>query len=158
MNEVLQSLKTNPAIVHFATHVVSSPGEFRSGLIALSLDRKGAMELLGPKEIVARRVAASLVVMDGCRSSQGDAKPSAGLMGLTRAWIGAGAKAVLATRWDVPDEEAQTFMTSFYTALRTSPEGGAAGALRVAQMAELRGGNGTQSLSGWAGYFLLSRI
>jgi len=152
------ALATDPAIVHFSTHIVTGPGEFRSGVIALSLDPAGAMGFLGPKEIVARRVTASLVVMDGCHSSQGDALPSAGLMGLTRAWIGAGAQAVLATAWDVPDDAAQSLMTNFYTSLRAARLRGAAFALRDAQLAVLHGGRGQQPVARWAGYFLLSRI
>ncbi len=48
-------------------------------------------------------------------------------MGLTRAWIGAGAKAVIATGWDVPDTAAQSLMTDFYLALRSSPGTGRRG-------------------------------
>jgi CHAT domain-containing protein len=155
---VQAALGTNPAIIHFSTHIVAAPGEFRSGVIALSLDSAGAMGLLGPKEIIARRVTASLVVMDGCHSAQGEAVPSAGLMGLTRAWIGAGAQAVLATQFDVPDDAAESLMTRFYTSLRAGRVRGAAFALRDAQLAVLRSGNGRQPLVRWAGYFLLSRI
>lgn len=153
---VRAALGTNPAIIHFSTHIVTAPGEFRSGMIALSLDAAGAMGLLGPKEIVARRVTASIVVMDGCHSAQGDAVPSAGLMGLTRAWIGAGAQAVVATEWDVPDDAAESLMTYFYTSLRAARERGAAFALRDAQLAVLRSDPGRQRLARWAGYFLLS--
>jgi CHAT domain-containing protein len=158
LSSVQAAIGSNPAIIHFSTHVVSAPGEFRSGLLALSLNGAGAMGLMGPKEIVARPVTASLVVMDGCHSAQGEALPSAGLMGLTRAWIGAGASAVLATRWDVPDDAAESLMTQFYRALRTSPERGAAFALQEAQLAVLRSGSGSRHPSLWAGYFLLSRM
>lgn len=155
---VQAALATDAAIVQFSTHIVTGPGEFRSGVIALSLDPAGAMGLLGSKEIVARRVTASIVVMDGCRSSQGDALPGAGLMGLTRAWIGAGAQAVLATAWDVPDDDAQSLMTNFYTSLRAARQRGAAFALRDAQLTVLHGGRGQQPVASWAGYFLLSRM
>ena len=113
------------------------------------------MGLLGPKDIVARPVGAKLVVMNGCHSSQGQALPSAGLMGLTRAWIGAGASAVLSTEWDVPDAEAKSFMTSFYRILRAAPQRGAAFALREAQLSALRN---RQPAPGWAAYSLLSRM
>ncbi len=157
LSGVQAAIQSHPAIIHFCTHVVSAPGEFRSGLIALSLDPAGAMGLLGPKEIVARPVAASLVVMDGCHSGQGETLPSAGLMGLTRAWIGAGATAVVATQWDVADDAAQSLMTRFYTTLRAKRERGAAFALQDAQQAVLHSGDGQQPPARWAGYFLLSR-
>ena len=116
------------------------------------------MGLLGPKEIVARAAGAKLVVMDGCHSAQGEALPGAGLMGLTRAWIGAGAMAVMATQWDIPDDEAQSLMADFYRALKAAPERGAASALQNAQLAALRDPLARQLPASWAGYFLLSRM
>jgi CHAT domain-containing protein len=149
------AIQRGSPIVHFATHVITGPDEFHSGMIAVSLDASGSMGLLGPKEIVARPVTAGLIVMNGCHSAQGEPLKSAGLMGLTRAWIGAGAKAVIATGWDVPDTAAQALMTDFYLALRSSPEQGAAGALRQAQLKAIdRGDAGGE----WAAYSLLSRI
>ena len=158
MAKLLPALKQTPAIVHFATHVVASEGEFQSGVIALGLDPRGAMGLLGPREIVARPISASLVVMDGCHSAQGEALPGAGLMGLTRAWIGAGAKCVMATQWDVPDQNAQTLMADFYKALRVARTRGPAFALRQAQLLALGQGNRRHFPALWAGYFLISRM
>lgn len=155
---VESALATSPAVIHFATHVVNAPGEFGSGLIALGLDAKGAIGLMGPEDIAARRVAGSLVVMNGCHSAQGDALPGSGLMGLTRAWIGAGANSVLSTRWDVPDESAQSLMVSFYRALRYQSRGNPAAALRQAQLEALHSGGQDSQPSRWSGYFLLSRI
>ena len=121
---VRTALKANPAILHFATHVVAQNDEFQSGVIALGLDSAGVMGLLGPREIVARGLSPRLVVMNGCHSAQGQALPGSGLMGLTRAWIGAGAMAVMATQWDIPDDASQSLMTGFYRALRAAPERG----------------------------------
>jgi CHAT domain-containing protein/tetratricopeptide (TPR) repeat protein len=153
---VQAAIGRNAGIVHFATHVVTEPGEFRSGLIALSLDASGGMGLLGPKEIVARPVASALIVMNGCHSAQGKPLSNTGLMGLTRAWIGAGAKAVIATGWDVPDALAQSLMSDFYRALHASPERGAAFALREAQLKAIQNDRGGGSQ--WAAYSLLSRL
>ncbi len=158
IESVRSALRSSPGIIHFATHVVTGQGDFQSGLIALSLDHAGVMGLLGPREIVARATGTQLVVMDGCHSAQGETLPAAGLMGLTRAWLGAGAMSVLATQWDVPDSAAQSVMTGFYTALKKSPAAGPAAALREAQLAALREPSGRLRPSSWAGYFLLSRI
>jgi CHAT domain-containing protein len=155
---VEQALSESPAIIHFATHVVTASGEFGSGIIALGLDPHGAIGLMGPQDIAARRIAGSLVVMNGCHSARGETAASSGLMGLTRAWIGAGARAVLSTRWDVPDDAAQTLMVNFYRALAADPNGNPATALRVAQLAALRSGGADRQPLRWAGYFLLSRI
>jgi CHAT domain-containing protein len=157
IDDLRTALERRPAVVHFATHVIAEPGDHRSGLIALSLNATGEMGLLGPKEIVARPVHSSLIVMDGCHSAQGESLPSAGLMGLTRAWIGAGAMSVVATQWDIPDDTAQGLMTDFYRELRADPRHGVASALRNAQLSALRRPDGRKKPESWAGYFLLSR-
>ena len=157
---VRAALDSKPSVIHFATHIIAAPADHASGLIALSLDRSGAMGLMGPNEIVAHPVTARLVVLNGCYSGQGDALPGSGLMGLTRAWIGAGARSVLATRWDIPDEAGRAVMVGFYEALRAHPDGGAARALQQAQLTVLT----DKSLQPWrspaaiwAAYFLLGR-
>jgi CHAT domain-containing protein/tetratricopeptide (TPR) repeat protein len=155
MEEFRGAAASGASILHFATHVVPGTGDYRSGLIALSLNRSGEMELLGPREILAGPVPADLVVMNGCHSSQGESVPSNGRMGLTRAWIGAGAGSVLATQWDIRDTESEQLMVSFYTALRKAPGRGFAQALREAQLEALRADS--SNIRRWAGYYLLSR-
>ena len=152
---VEQIFQTNPSIIHFATHVVPGSGDYGSGLIALSLTRKGTLGLLGPRQILARPVTANLVVLDGCDSAKGRTLPAAGLMGLTRAWIGAGAHTVLATLWDIPDN-AQSALPSFYRHLRANQDLGPAAALRAAQLDMLKE-NPQAPPDEWAGYFLLTR-
>ena len=107
------------------------------------------MGLLGPTEIVAHPLTPGLVVMNGCHSAQGETLPGAGLMGLTRAWIAAGARAVLATAWDIPDEAGKTMMVRFYQRFRKHPERGsgvcaATGAIRYVEKQR----NGKPGLSG----------
>jgi CHAT domain-containing protein len=113
---------------------------------------------MGPTEILAHPVTASLVVLNGCYSARGQTLPSAGLMGLTRAWIGAGAGAVLATRWNIPDDAGQNLMAAFYRHLRSSWDRGPAFALQQAQL-ELMKKDPALSRSDLLGaYFLLGRI
>ncbi len=153
---IRSALDARPAVIHFATHVVTAPADHASGLIALSLDPSGAMGLMGPTEIAAHPVSARLVVLNGCHSAQGDALPGTGLMGLTRAWIGAGARSVLATSWDIPDEAGKNLMVEFYRASRAQPERGPAFALQQAQLAAIK--QSTKSTAAvWAAYFLLGR-
>jgi CHAT domain-containing protein len=159
---VQTAIARNPMIIHFATHVTASPGEvtagegeFQSGFIALSLDSSGRMGFLGPREIVAQHVTAELVVLNGCHSGHAQALPSTGLMGLTRAWIGAGASAVISTMFPVEDGSAAIFMSDFYRNLRRSQSRSAAFALRETQLSAQRRG---EPLQVWAAYSVLSRI
>jgi tetratricopeptide (TPR) repeat protein len=157
LSGVQNAIAKRPSIIHFATHVVPGPDEFSSGLIALSLDRTGAMGLLGPTEIVARPVSAALVVLNGCHSTQGDTLPAAGLMGLTRAWIGAGAGAVLATRWDIPDA-GNVLMADFYRELKAHWARGPAFALQHAQLELLKNADIRRNPVQLGSFFLLGRF
>jgi CHAT domain-containing protein len=81
---------------------------------------------------------------------------------LTRAWIGAGARSVVATRWDIPDESAATMMVEFYRALRAHPERGPALALQEAQLRLLRTQAPNKRPAGntaavWGAYFVLGK-
>jgi CHAT domain-containing protein/Tfp pilus assembly protein PilF len=158
---VRQALHSNPSVIHFATHVVAAPGN-TSGLIALSLDAFGAMGLMGPMEIAAYTVTPNLVVLNGCHSGMGESLPGAGLTGLTRAWIGAGARAVLATQWDIPDDAGAQMMAEFYRILKTNSMRGPAFALHQAQL-QLRenttpdGKPAPRQSAVWGAYFVMGR-
>ena len=157
LTTVREAIQSNPSVIHFATHIVTAPGDHSSGLIALSLDGKGAMGFIGPAEIAAYTLSPSLVVLNGCHSGQGDALPGAGLMGLTRAWIGAGARSVLATQWDIPDEAGASIMVEFYRTLRAWPERGPAFALQQAQSEFMKSRPSANTPQVWGAYFLLGR-
>ena len=148
-------LGQRPSVLHLATHVVERD---RRGLIALSLLPSGEAQLLSPLEIASWRLDRGLVVLSGCSSGQGEALPGAGLMGLTRAWLAAGASAVVASRWPTPDDSGELFL-SFYRHLRASTEAEAAPRPAVAlQRAQLEMLNSAtwRSLPGyWAAYFTI---
>ncbi|MDQ6665295.1 MAG: CHAT domain-containing tetratricopeptide repeat protein [Acidobacteriota bacterium] len=146
-----QTLAERPAVIHFATHVLE---EERSGAIALSLTKSGVPEYLGAAEITPQWVPASLIVLSGCSSGKAEARPGTGLMGLTRAWIAAGADTVLATHWTMPDDSGP-FLVSFYRHLRQSPQEGAAGALRAARLEMIGSGSYRARPGYWAAYFLV---
>lgn len=146
-----QTLAEHPAVIHFATHVLDDD---RSGEIALSLTESGKPEYLGAAEITPQSVPGSLLVLSGCSSGKAEARQGTGLMGLTRAWIAAGAEAVIATHWATPDDSSP-FLVSFYRHLRQSPEEGAGGALRAARLEMIRSGSYRARPEYWAAYFLV---
>jgi CHAT domain-containing protein len=81
-------------------------------------------------------------------------------MGMTRAWLAAGARAVIATRWPTPDQDGGGIFPSFYNLYFRRRERGpiSFGALlRDAQLAELRAGGARGEPSHWAAYFCVER-
>jgi CHAT domain-containing protein len=150
---VRRAVAAKPAVVHFATHILQSLERSSSAMIALSLSDAGREELLGPAEIGGWNADAGLVVLSGCNSSAAAARPGAGLMGLTRAWLMAGARAVVASEWATPDDVG-VFFRRFYRQLRSS-SGDPADALRAAQIDALRSHGWRSQPRFWAAYFAL---
>lgn len=153
---VRQAMRTRPAVLHFAGHVLRGQRNQDPGLLALSLSPNGRPELLGPAEIASWRVSARLVVMSGCSSGRDEFLPGAGLMGLTHAWLAAGAKSVVASLWPTPDDEGHLFL-SLYDHLRRDPLERPAAALRHAQRVMLGSGTWRAAPKYWAPYFTVAR-
>jgi CHAT domain-containing protein len=148
-----------PELLHFAVHVVSPPDRSQEAALALSLN-KDVPELLTPEAIATFRLPGSLVVLSGCSSGQGKAVPSAGLLGLSRAWLLAGATAVIASAWPTPDSSG-LFFSSFYSHLHALKSGSLSqrAALALAQtQLEMQHSSGFTSLpSYWAAYSIVSK-
>jgi CHAT domain-containing protein len=130
-------------VVHPATHVLESSERPYYGLFALSLTPRRESELLPPYEIAGWRTSAGLVVLSGCHSAEGAKLPGTGLLGLTRAWLMAGAHSVIGSNWATPDESGALF-GALYRDLSGSP-GSPAVALRAAQLEMIRSGAGVPS-------------
>jgi CHAT domain-containing protein len=93
-------------------------------------------------------VPGALVVMTGCASGAGDVQAGAGLLGLSRAWMMAGARAVVATNWPVPDMDGD-LIPAFYRYLRSEST---SEALRRATVDMIHSGTWQASPSYWASF------
>ena len=153
-HNLAEQMRRNPAVVHFATHVLESSERPAFGLIALSLTDREETELLTPFEIAHWRIDAGLIVLSGCNSAQGAALPGTGLMGLTRAWLTAGARAVVSSRWPTPDEDGPLFQ-ALYRNLRTERRADPGQALRIAQLEMIRSGGWHAQPRYWGAYFVI---
>jgi CHAT domain-containing protein len=154
------ALMTHPAIVHFAVHVVSPEGQPQDAALALSLNHDDIPELLTREVIAEYRVPGSLVVLSGCFSEQGRILPGAGVIGLSRAWLLAGASAVVVTAWPTPDDSGQ-FFSAFYGHLNGIKVGTlaerASKALQLAQI-DMQRESGYRSFPKfWAAYSIISK-
>jgi CHAT domain-containing protein len=85
-------------------------------------------------EIYDLKMPAELIVLSGCRTGLGREIRGEGLVGLTRAFMHAGAARVLVSLWDVNDEATAELMTRFYRGLLGPEKLSPAAALRAAQV------------------------
>ena len=149
-----EALRTDPSVVHIAAHFLEAHVPPRHSLIALSLAGPGDPQLLSPLEITRSRVHAGIVVLSGCSSGRAEVLPASGLMGLTRAWLAGGARAVVASHWPTPDDSGALFVR-FYEHFRQAPDAGPAVALQGAQRDVLRAGGWRSNPQYWATYFVI---
>jgi tetratricopeptide (TPR) repeat protein len=105
------------SVLHLAAHGWLDPlSAERSGLV---LEPGGEADdgVLALREIVALRLDADLVTLSACRSGLGELVSGEGMVGVTRGFLHAGARAVVASLWAVDDEATAAFMARFYRAL-----------------------------------------
>ncbi len=151
---VREALRRNPAVVHFAIHFLESPQPGPHGLMALGMGTGDELELIAPVEVSHWRIRTRLVVLSGCDSAVGEALPGTGLMGLTRAWLTAGAQSVLASRWATPDEDGALF-AAFYREYGSGSGMDAAAALSRAQARMIREGGWRARPAYWGAWFVV---
>ena len=160
--ELRRALALPPKVLHFAVHVVSPPDHPEQAALVLSLTQNHVHELLTPEIVASYRVPGTLVIMSGCASEQGERLPSAGMVGLARSWLLAGASGVIVSSWPTPDDSGR-FFASFYRQLRDRRAKAcpliecAADALAKAQQ-DMQSSAGYRSLpTFWAAYSLISK-
>ncbi len=142
-------------IAHFATHaLVDSRRPELSGLVLSLVDDRGEPQdgFLRLPEISRLELRADLVVLSACETALGREIWGEGLVGLTRAFLIAGASGVVASLWKVDDEATAELMRRFYGAMLGEGLRPAA-ALRAAQVSMWREPRWRDPQS-WAGFIL----
>jgi CHAT domain-containing protein len=141
--------------VHFATHgILDTSYPELSGLVLSLTNRRGRPEngFLRAHEIADLRLAADLVVLSACRTALGREIRGEGLVGLTRAFLDAGADGVLVSLWPVEDQATAELMRRFYRAILKEGQAPPL-ALKRAQTSMWRDGD-WQAPYYWAGFVL----
>ena len=116
--QVVLQLLTGASIIHIAAHGEPTRGEImlasNSSLTEqCSSVAKPESYLLTQGDILNISVQARLVVLCCCHTGQGEIT-SEGVVGITRAFLAAGARCVLATLWPISDYATKEFMEKFY--------------------------------------------
>ncbi|MCW5801200.1 MAG: CHAT domain-containing protein [Deltaproteobacteria bacterium] len=111
-------LMPSAAVIHLATHGQADLRRPSSSRIVLARPRDGDGDgYLHAYEIERLRLRARLVVLSACETGKGRAAGTEGLLALDRAFLTAGAGAVVSSLWVVPDEATTALMTAFYAEL-----------------------------------------
>ena len=124
-------------IVHFATHgAVNGEQPELTGIILSMVNRDGepADGFLQLQDIYNLDLSAELVVLSACNTALGKDVRGEGLVGLTRGFMSAGSKSVVASLWKVDDAATAELMRHFYKAMLKDGQPPAA-ALREAKEA-----------------------
>lgn len=154
--ELEAALTDTPDLLHFATHGTGSAGSRRVPELVLAPSTSdGSPDLLGPVRVASLPLqGAPLVVLNACASVPGQALGHEGCLGLPRAFLVAGARAVVATTQRISDRRGAGFMAAFYERLLSDPQGRAGRALLDAQRA-LSAADETRWPGSWASYVLV---
>ncbi len=156
--KLVAAMRRKPAVIHIAAHFLSPPGEPDRAVIDLGLTSAGALDVLTAEDVAGLHADGALVALSGCSSAAAKALRGAGIMGLTRAWLLAGAVAVVGSRWPVPDDTGELFR-SFYARLAVARPGrsGLSSALRQAQLDMLRSSTWRSDPKYWSAFYLMTK-
>jgi len=135
--------RNNPerfSYLHFVAHGTAS--HTRPLESAVILSREGDSYKLYARDIVGRPLSAQLVTISACNGAGTRAFAGEGLVGLSWAFLRAGARNVIASLWEVSDAPSTTqIMDSLYEALDHGED--PAAALREAKLRLLRSNSDT---------------
>ena len=147
---VLQAIHS-VSLIHLAAH-----GDAERGEIVLSpecpadyVPREEAF-LLTMEDISQIKLRAKLVVLSCCHSARGQIKAE-GIIGIVRAFLGSGARSVLAARWALDDTATEKFMTCFYEHLFR----GESASESLHEARKWMRNNGFVEVSKWASFMLI---
>ena len=129
-------------VLHIATHgLLNAERPQFTGVVLSLVGNKTEDGFLRTDEVFNLKLGSPLVILSACETGLGKEKRGEGVMGLTRAFMYAGAPTVGVSLWSVADKSTAELMTDFYKRLLTTgatPTRPSA-AMREAQLAMIAG-------------------
>jgi CHAT domain-containing protein/tetratricopeptide (TPR) repeat protein len=127
----------NYRVIHVATHgLLDAQRPQFTGVVLSLVGNKSNDGFLRTDEIFNLRMSPSLVMLSACETGLGKEKRGEGVIGLTRAFMYAGAPTVGVSLWSVADKSTAELMTDFYKRyLGSAASASASGSMRDAQLA-----------------------
>ncbi len=124
------------AYLHFVTHGTASRARPLESAVVLSKEKDEDSYKLYARDIVKRRLSAYLVTISACNGAGTRAFSGEGLVGLSWAFLRAGAHNVIGALWEVSDTSTPQLMDALYDGLSRGQD--PASALRAAKLSLLR--------------------
>ncbi|HEY0461643.1 MAG TPA: CHAT domain-containing protein [Pyrinomonadaceae bacterium] len=155
MSAVTSAEIKNYQIIHFATHsIVNNEIPELSGihLSNFKQNRLPVNGLLRLQDIYNLNLNSELVILSSCSTSLGKNVAGEGVMSLSRGFIVAGTKSVIASLWKVDDEATAKLMQHFYESL-AQPGNSPSKALQIAKL-KMASQKKWQHPYFWAGFVL----
>ena len=131
---------TGYRFVHVATHgLLDAERPQFTGVVLSLVGNKNNDGFLRTDEVFNLKLGRPLVILSACETGLGKEKRGEGVIGLTRAFMYAGAPTVGVSLWSVADKSTADLMTDFYRRLLAAAPQPSASALRDAQLAMING-------------------
>lgn len=105
------------AVLHLATHARADDQSPWASTILVDPDASGEEAAWRADRIAHLSLRADLVVLSACETASGRVLSGEGVLGLSSAFLAAGAPALLATLWPVDDAATAVMMEEFYREL-----------------------------------------
>ncbi|MEM8582668.1 MAG: CHAT domain-containing protein [Bacteroidota bacterium] len=143
----------NYSVIHLATHAEANAANGNRSRIYFTDEEIDNM--LYAFQLPNFELNADLVTLSACETGTGGRRDRKGLIGLSQAFLAAGAKSVLSTRWAVDDRATAEIMADFYAQIQAGKPKDEA--LFYAQRAYRQRHEGTQKASPyyWAAFNLI---
>ena len=146
---------TKYRVIHIATHgLLDAERPQFTGVVLSLVGNKANDGFLRTDEIFNLKLGGSLVMLSACETGLGKEKRGEGVIGLTRAFMYAGAPTVGVSLWSVADKSTAELMTDFYRRLLAPTPTSPSAAMRQAQLAMIKA-NKTSAPFYWAPFVLV---
>jgi len=131
----------NYRVIHVATHgLLDAQRPQFTGVVLSLVGNKSNDGFLRTDEIFNLRMNPALVMLSACETGLGKEKRGEGVIGLTRAFMYAGAPTVGVSLWSVADKSTAELMTDFYKRyLGAAASASASASMRDAQLSMISG-------------------
>lgn len=117
--KTFKTLAPQYATIHLATHGVLDNREPLNSYLLLTKTDDGTEDegLLQAREIIDMHLDADLAVLSACETGNGRISPGEGVIGMSWAFLVAGARSVVVSQWRVNSASTSQLMKNFYQAL-----------------------------------------